>query len=148
LRERYRDDPSTHPDFDPDLWMEVGSSSGSHKNQVYELSNTTIENLREAHSVSNIGSSQSVLSTQSKEFVAFQQHTTHLTEKYNQLSAYYVQNTAHLTEKYEQFSANYEQLCQMVMNMASYSGDTCAPSFWPYNNQPPPPPPSPALHLS
>ena len=26
MRERYGDDPSTHPDFDPDLWMEVGSS--------------------------------------------------------------------------------------------------------------------------
>ena len=33
-----------------------------------------------------------------------------------------------------------------VMNMASQSGDTCAPPpFWPYNNQPPPP--SPALPL-
>jgi len=27
LRERYGDDPSTHLDFDPDLLMEVGSSS-------------------------------------------------------------------------------------------------------------------------
>jgi hypothetical protein len=26
LRERYGDDPSTHPDFDVDFWMEVGSS--------------------------------------------------------------------------------------------------------------------------
>jgi hypothetical protein len=26
LRERYEDDPSTHSDFDSDLWMEVGSS--------------------------------------------------------------------------------------------------------------------------
>jgi len=34
-----------------------------------------------------------------------------------------------------QLSANYEQLRQMVMNMASQSGDTCAPPlFWPYNN--------------
>jgi hypothetical protein len=32
------------------------------------------------------------------------------------------------------------------MNMASQSGDTCAPPlFWPYNNQPPPPPPAPPL---
>jgi hypothetical protein len=30
--------------------------------------------------------------------------------------------------------------------MASQSGDTCAPPFWPYNNQsPPPPPPAPPL---
>jgi hypothetical protein len=32
LRERYGDDPSTHPDFVPDLWMEVGLSSGSDTN--------------------------------------------------------------------------------------------------------------------
>ena len=37
LRERYEGDPSTHPD----LWMEVGSSSGPNKNQVYGLSNNT-----------------------------------------------------------------------------------------------------------
>jgi len=30
LRERYRDDTLTHPEFDPDLWMEVGSSGVSH----------------------------------------------------------------------------------------------------------------------
>jgi len=32
LRERYGDDPSTYPDFDPDLWIEVGSSGGPDKN--------------------------------------------------------------------------------------------------------------------
>ena len=87
---------------------------------------------RFCHNVSTVGSSQSVLSTQSKEFVVLQQHT------------------AHLAEKYKQLSAIYEQLHQMIMNMSSHSGDTCAPSFWPYssgNNQPPPPPPSPALPL-
>jgi hypothetical protein len=31
------------------------------------------------------------------------------------------QHTAHLTEKYEELSANYKQLCQIVMNMASQS---------------------------
>ena len=64
LRERYGDNPSTHPDFDPDLWMEVGSSSGLDKNQVHGLSNTTAENLRSAHSVSTVGSSPSISSTQ------------------------------------------------------------------------------------
>jgi hypothetical protein len=121
LRERYRDDLSTHLDFDPDLWIVVGSSGGPDKNQVYELSTTTVENLRAARSVSTVGSSQSVSSTQSKEFVALQQHT------------------AQLTEKYENLSVNYEQLHQLVMNMTSQSGDTCVPPFWPYNNQPPPP---------
>jgi len=81
LREKYGDDPSIHPDLDPDLWMEVGSSGGPDKNQVYGLSNTTAENLRAAHSVSTVGSSQSVSSTQFKEFLALQQHTNHLTEK-------------------------------------------------------------------
>jgi len=75
LRERYGDDPSTHPDFDSNLWMEVGSSDGPDKNRVYGLSNTTTENLRAARSVLTVGSSQSVSSTQSKEFVALQQHT-------------------------------------------------------------------------
>lgn len=40
LRERYEDNPSTHPDFDLDLWMKVGSSGGPDKNWVYGLSNT------------------------------------------------------------------------------------------------------------
>ena len=81
MRERYGDDPSTHPKFDPNLWIEVGSSGGLDKNRVYELSNTTTENLWATRSVSIVGSSQSVSSTQSKEFVALLQHTTHLTEK-------------------------------------------------------------------
>jgi len=73
MRERYRDDPSTHPDFDLDLSMEVGLSGGPDKNRVYELSNTTVENLWSAHSVSTVGSSPSISSTQSEEFVALKQ---------------------------------------------------------------------------
>jgi hypothetical protein len=91
LRERYGDDPLTHPEFYPDLWMEVGSFGGPDKNQVYRLSNITAENLRAAHSVSTVGNSQSVSSTQSKEFVALQQHTAQFTEKYDHLSAAYAQ---------------------------------------------------------
>jgi hypothetical protein len=66
--------------------MEVGSSGGLDKNQVYKLSNTTTDNLQVARSVSTIGSSKSVSSTQSEEIVALKQHTTHLTKKYEQLS--------------------------------------------------------------
>jgi len=55
LRERYGDDIWTHPEFDPDLWMEVGSSGGPDKNQVYWLSNTMADNLRSTHSVSTLG---------------------------------------------------------------------------------------------
>jgi len=118
LRERYGDDPS-NPDFNPDLWMEVGSSGGPDKNRVYRLSNTTAENLRAAHSVSTVGSSQLVASTQSGEFMA-------------------------LKQQYERLSTDYEQLRQMVMDIRSQMGDTYALLFWlfsPGNNQPPPPPP-------
>jgi hypothetical protein len=45
LKERYRDDPSTHPDIDPDLWLEAGSFGGLDRNWVYELSNITDEKL-------------------------------------------------------------------------------------------------------
>jgi hypothetical protein len=123
LRERYGDDPLTHPEFDPDLWMEVGSSGGPDKNRVYGLSNITTENLRVTRSVSTVGSSQSVSSTQSKEFVVLQQHTAQLTEKYDNLSAKYAQQKA----EHAQQKAEHEQLREMVMNMASQSGDTCAP---------------------
>jgi len=64
--------------------MEARSSGGPDRNRVYRLSNTTTENLRATRSVSTIGSSQSVLSSQSQEFMALQQHKTHLIEKYEQ----------------------------------------------------------------
>ena len=63
LRERYEDNPSTHPYFDADLWMEVGSFGGPDKNRVYGLSNTTVENLRTTRSISTVGSTPSVSST-------------------------------------------------------------------------------------
>ena len=124
LRERYGDDPSTHPDFDPELWMEVGSFGGSDKNQVYGLSNTTAENLRVTRSVSTVGSSQSVSNTQSKEFMA-------------------------LKQQYAQLSVDYQHLHQIIMDIRSkMNDDTCAPPFLPFrleNDQPPPPPPAPPL---
>jgi hypothetical protein len=83
LKEKYGDDPLTYLNFDPDLWMEIGSSGGPDKNQMYGLSNTTVENLRAAHSVSTVGSSQSVSSTQSKEFMALKQQYTQLSADYN-----------------------------------------------------------------
>jgi len=122
LRERYEDDILTHPEFDPDLWMEVGSSGGPDKNQVYGLSNTTTDNLRSTRSVSTVGSSQSISSSQPKEFVALQQHMTQLTEKYDHLSVEYAQlKTSHAEQRAEsaQQKAAYEQLREMVMNMAT-----------------------------
>ena len=122
MRERYEDNPSTHPYFDADLWMEVGSSGGPDKNQVYGLSNTTVENLWTTRSISTVGSTPSVSSTQSEEFMA-------------------------LKQQYERLSTDYDQLRQMVMDIRSrMSDDICAAPFWPYgpgNNQPPPPPPPP-----
>jgi hypothetical protein len=81
LRERYGDDPSTHPDFDPNLWIEAESSGDPDRNRVYELCNTMIENLQTTRNVSTIGSLQSISSAQSQEFVASQQHMTNLIEK-------------------------------------------------------------------
>ena len=53
--------------------MEVESSSGPDKNRVYGLSNTTAENLWAGRSVLTIGSSPSVSSIQSEEFMALKQ---------------------------------------------------------------------------
>jgi len=135
LRERYGDDPLTLPKFDPDLWMEVGSSGGPDKNRVYGLSNTTAENLQTARSVSTVGSSQSVSSTQSKEFVALQQHTTQLTKKYDHLKAEHAQQKVEDAQRYAQLKAEHahqkaehDQLREFVMNIASQSGDTYAPT--------------------
>jgi hypothetical protein len=106
LRERYGDDILIHLDFDPNLWMEVGSSGGPDKNRVYGLSNTTADNLWSARNVSTVGSSQSISSSQSKEFVALQQHTAQLIEKYDHLSAEYAQ----LKASHAQQRAESEQL--------------------------------------
>jgi len=134
--------------------MEVRSLGGPDKNQVYGLSNTTADNLRSTRSVSTVGSSQSISSSQSKEFVVLQQHTAQLTDKYNHLSAEYAQlKASHAQQKaeYEQQKVAYEQLREMIMNMATHSG-TCAPNpFWAYNRQSPPPgspppPPTPPLY--
>jgi hypothetical protein len=64
-----------------------------------------------------------ISSIQSQEFMALQQHTTHL------------------TKKFKQFSVNYEKLRQVVMDMRSQMGGKCPLLFLPYgpeNNQPPP----------
>jgi hypothetical protein len=154
LRERYRDDILTYPEFDLDLWVEIGLSGGPDKNRVYGLSNTKADNLRSARNVSTVGSSQSISSSQSKKFVALQQHKAQLTEKYDHLSAEYVQlKASHVEQRAEsaQQKAAYEQLREMVMNMATHSGTYAPNPFWPYNHQPPPPrslspPPAPPLY--
>jgi DNA-binding ferritin-like protein len=85
--------------------MEVGPSGGPDKNRVYGLSNTTAENLRSARSVSTVGSTPSVSSTQSEELTA-------------------------LKQQYQQLLTNYNELRHIVMEMRSKMGDdTCAGSF-------------------
>jgi len=62
--------------------------------------------------------------------VALQQHMAQLTEKYDHLLVEYAQlKVEHAQQKaeYAQQKVGNEQLCEMVMNMASQSGDTCAP---------------------
>jgi hypothetical protein len=58
---RYKDNPSIHPELNLDLWLETGSSGGPDRNQVYK-------DLWTGHSVSIIGCSLQVLSTQFPKF--------------------------------------------------------------------------------
>jgi len=37
MKKRYGDDPSAHPDFYLNLWIEARSSGGAYRNWVYEL---------------------------------------------------------------------------------------------------------------
>ena len=107
--------------------MEAGSSGGPDKNRVYRLSNTTADNLRTTRTASIVGSSQS------KEFVALQQHMALLTEKCDHLSEAYTQLVEQQRVASERQRAESEELRQMVMNMAQ--GGTCAPNpFWLHNN--------------
>ena len=75
------------------------------------------DNLRSARSASTIGSSQY------KEFMALQQHTAQLTEKYDHLSKAYTQLKEQQRVAYEQQRAEseqqraaYEELCEMVID--------------------------------
>jgi hypothetical protein len=67
LKKRYENNFSTHPDLDPDLWLEAGLFGRPDRNQVYGLSNATTENLQIAHTVLTIECSQSIPSTQTLE---------------------------------------------------------------------------------
>jgi hypothetical protein len=53
--------------------------------------------------------------------------------------------TTHLNDKYERLIVVYEELHQLVVEMRSEMGGSCAPPNWLYspgNNLPPPPAPS------
>jgi hypothetical protein len=57
MTERYEDDSSTHSDFNPDLWLETGTSSGLNRNYVYDLSNITVKDLQKTPNISTFGCS-------------------------------------------------------------------------------------------
>jgi hypothetical protein len=62
-------------------------SIGPNKNQVYELSNTTIKNLQTTHNAFTVGCLQSISSTETPEFEAIldqrvKDRTTHLAPDY------------------------------------------------------------------
>jgi hypothetical protein len=87
LKERYGDEPSTHLDIDPDLWLEGGSFGGPDRNRVFGLSYTTTKNLWTTRSASTVVYSQSIPSSKTLKFAAMldQQvldQTTHLNDKY------------------------------------------------------------------
>jgi len=112
LKERYGDDPSTHPNFDPDLWLKVGLSSRLDRNRVYGFSNTTTENLRTTRNVSTIESSQSLLSIQSPKFTVL-------------LDQGVQKCMTVLNEKYERLSTYYKELRRIVMDIRSQMSGTC-----------------------
>jgi len=59
FKERYEDDPSTYSELNLDLGLEAGSSDGPDRNQVYDISNNTVEDIRIGYNVSTVDSSQS-----------------------------------------------------------------------------------------
>jgi hypothetical protein len=98
MNERYKNNPSTNPDIDSNLWSEVRSSGGPDRNRMYGLLNNTIGNLRTTHSALIVGCLQSIPNTQTSEFVAM------LDQR--------VQDwTTHLNDKYERLIANYKEIC-------------------------------------
>jgi len=151
LREIYGDNPLTHLEFDPNLWMEVGSFGGPIK-----IGFTGSPTLRprtcgrpvvfqplgapNQYRAPNLRSSWPCSNTR---LSSPKNTTTYQRSMHNSKRSMHNKKPSMHNKK-----ADHEQLREMVMNMASQSGDTCAPPpFWPYNNQPPPPPPPPAPPL-
>jgi hypothetical protein len=132
LKERYKDDSLTHPDFNPNLWLDVGSFNGPNRNKMYGFSNTTVEDLQMNRSVSTIKCSQSISSTQTPKFKVI-------------LDQRVQARTIHLTIDYAQLGAETVELRRLVMEMKPHMSGTCSPHYWPHGpGEDPPPPPFPA----
>jgi hypothetical protein len=98
--------------------LEVGSFDGPDKKRVYNLSNTIAEDLQTTHSVSTVGCSQSVPSTQILEFEAI-------------LNQRVQAQMTHIVADYKQLNVKTTELYQLVMEMMSQMGGTCALSYSP-----------------
>jgi hypothetical protein len=70
LKERYKDNLSTYPNLNLDLWLEAGSSRGLIEIKCTNSLTLQSGNLRTTHSVSTIVCLQSVPSIQTPEFEA------------------------------------------------------------------------------
>ena len=51
---KYGEDPSTNPEYDLDLWLEVGAIGGLDKNQVYGIFMIITRYMRLGYSVSTV----------------------------------------------------------------------------------------------
>ena len=54
MRARYGEDPSTYPEYNLDLWLEVGAIGGLDKNQVYGIFMIITRYMRLGYSVSTV----------------------------------------------------------------------------------------------
>jgi len=63
LQEKYKNDPSNHPELNLDFLLEAGLFDGSNRNQIYGILNTTTNDIRTYRSVLTAGSSQLGLSS-------------------------------------------------------------------------------------
>jgi hypothetical protein len=66
MRAKHKEDPLTHLEYDPELWLEAGVTSGCDRNQVYGFSMIMTQDMRLDCSVSTVVDiSQSYTSHQS-----------------------------------------------------------------------------------
>ncbi|KAJ6965878.1 hypothetical protein NC652_003680 [Populus alba x Populus x berolinensis] len=107
LKERHGDDLLIHLDLNSNLWLEKGSSDGPNRNRVNGLPNIMVENLWTTRSVSTIGFSQSILSTQTPKFEAT------LDQRVNK------NQTTHFAIDYKRLSAKTTKLYRLVMEIRS-----------------------------
>ena len=132
LKERYEDDPSTHPNLICG-WRQdrsVGPIEIIYTDSL-TLQPRSLDNPQCVdYQMLAIGSEYSISQVQ-----------VILDRRVHDQMTY-------LNKKYKRLIVDYEELCRVVMEMRSHMGGPCAPPYWPHgpdNNQPPPPLPVPSL---